>query len=98
MASKVLNNKIVTSNTEDTEVKDKVILLEAVVQKMFLNVIKLEAEVNELKAKTKHIMKEADVKANSLTGKTIKENILSSKTLNKIDQEDMSKSNDDFKW
>ena len=35
--------------------KEKVKLLEAVVQKMFLNVIKLEAEVNELKNKIKKI-------------------------------------------
>ena len=44
MASKVINPKDVTSNAEDTEVKDKFNLLEAVVQKMFLNIIKLEAE------------------------------------------------------
>ena len=49
MASKVLNHKYVTSNTKDKELKEKVNLLEAVVQKMFLNVIMLEAEVKELK-------------------------------------------------
>ena len=47
------NNKEINSNTEDSEMKEKVKLLEAVVQKMFLNVIKLEAEVNELKNKIK---------------------------------------------
>ena len=48
------NHKEKTSNTEDSEMKEKVKLLEAVVQKMFLNVIKLEAEDNELKTKIKN--------------------------------------------
>ena len=41
--------------------KDKVKMLEAVVQKMFLNIIKLDGEVNELKTKNKNISKETDV-------------------------------------
>ena len=69
MASKLVNKENVTVNTEDTEMKDKVKMLEAVVQKMFLNIIKLEAEVNEFKAKTKNIIKETDVKDNLLTEK-----------------------------
>ena len=96
-ARKLVNKENVTVNTEDTHMKDKVTMLEAVVQKMFLNIIKLEAEVTELKVKTKNIIKEADVKDNFLTGKKSKENILSSKPLNTIDQKDVSKSNDDFK-
>ena len=43
------NHKEITSNTEDGEMKEKVKLLEAVVQKMFVNVNKNEAEVNELR-------------------------------------------------
>ena len=72
-------------------------MLEAVVQKMFLNIIKLEAEVNELKANTKNIIKETDGKDNLSTKKSSKENILSSKPLNEIEQKDVSKSNDEFK-
>ena len=67
MASKLVNKENVTVIAEDNEMKDKVKMLEAVVQKMFLNIIKLEAEVNELKAKTKNIIRETDVKDNLLT-------------------------------
>ena len=67
MASKLENKENVTVNTEDTDMKDKVKMLEAVVQKMFHNIIKIEAEVNELKAKTKNIIKEADVTDNLFT-------------------------------
>ena len=54
MANKIINqeNKIENMKnllTEDTELKEKVKLLEAVVQKMFLNVINLEAELNNKK-------------------------------------------------
>ena len=43
-------------NKEDTEMKEKVKLLEAVVQKMFLNVIKLEAKVTDSTTKHKSIV------------------------------------------
>ena len=48
-------------HTEDTELKEKVKLLEAVVQKMFLNVINIEAELNNKKItiKDKAIIVEA---------------------------------------
>ena len=42
------NHKEIIYNTEESEMKEKVKLLEAVVQKMSVNVIKLEAEINEL--------------------------------------------------
>ena len=79
MASKVLNHKDLTSNEEDTEVKDKVNLLEAVVQKMFLNVTKLEAEVKELKTKTTNVIEETDVRYNLLLGKPDEEKVVHSK-------------------
>ena len=49
----MLTNKDITSNKEETEnsntkyneLNEKVKMLEAVVQKMFVNIIKLEAEV-----------------------------------------------------
>ena len=52
MTNKIINqgNKLEnlkTVFTEDSELKEKVKLLKAVVQKMFVNVIKLEAEVNK---------------------------------------------------
>ena len=53
-SSGAYNHKEITYNTEDNEMKEKVNILEAVVQKMFLNVIKLEAEVDELKTKIKN--------------------------------------------
>ena len=62
MASKLVNKENVTVNTEDTDMRYKVKLLEAVVQKIFLDIIKLEAEVTELKIKIKNIIIEADVK------------------------------------
>ena len=97
MASKLVDKENVTVNKEDTDMKDKVKMLEAVVQKMFLNIIKLEAEVNELKGETKNVIKEKDVKDNLLRGKTSEENILLSKPINETDQKDVSKLNDDFK-
>ena len=93
MASKVLNHKDVTSNTEDTEVKEKVNLLEAVVKKMFLNVIKLEAEVKELKTKTTNVIKETDVRDNLLPGKQNEEKVVHSKPINIMDKKDMGKTN-----
>ena len=45
-------NKLV-SNTEGSELKEKVKLLEAVIQNMFQNVIRLETEISELKTKSK---------------------------------------------
>ena len=42
-----------TALTEESELKEKVKLFEAVVQKMFVNVIKLEAEVNNKKLQWK---------------------------------------------
>ena len=94
MASKLVNKENVTVNTDDTELKDKVKMLEAVVQKMFLNIIKLEAEVQDFKAETKNKIKETD---DILTGKTSKEKMLSSKPVNEVDVKDTSKSSDDFK-
>ena len=49
----VKENTDTNENKEDTELKEKVKLLEAVVQKMFLNVIKLEAKVTDSTAKPK---------------------------------------------
>ena len=58
MTNKILNQEnklddIKAVLTEDRELKEKVKLLEAVVQKMFVNVIKLEAEVNNKKSQSK---------------------------------------------
>ena len=50
MASKLVNKEYVTVNTEDPDMKDKVTMLEAVVQQMFLYLIKLEAEVTRVKS------------------------------------------------
>ena len=47
MAGQIVKQTNLIFNKEDTELKDKVNMLEAVVQKMFLNIIKLEGEVNE---------------------------------------------------
>ena len=60
MTGQIVNQQNEIANKEDTEIKDKVDILEAIVQKMFLNIIKLEGEVNELKTKTKNINKETD--------------------------------------
>ena len=54
MTNKILNQEnklddIKAVLTEDMKLKEKVKLLEAVVQKMFVNVIKLEAELNNKK-------------------------------------------------
>ena len=47
-----MENKLV-SNTEGTELKEKVKHLEAVIQNMFQNVIRLNAKICKLKRKTK---------------------------------------------
>ena len=44
---------ILVSKTEGSELKEKVKPLEAVIQNMFQNVIRLGAKISELKAKTK---------------------------------------------
>ena len=46
---KTQHENLRTVLTEDSELKEKVKLLEAVVKKMFVNVIKLKAEVNNKK-------------------------------------------------
>ena len=76
MAGQIVNQKNVIFNKVDTEIKDKVNMLEAVVQKMFLNIVKLEGEVNELKTKTKNIGKETDVKENILPEKGRREEVV----------------------
>ena len=58
MTKKIINQEnklenLKTALTEESELKEKVKLLEAVVQKMFVNVIKLEAEVNNKKVTIK---------------------------------------------
>ena len=62
MANKIINqeNKIENMMTEDSQLKEKVQLLEAVVQKMFVNVIQLEAKINNKKItiKGKEIIEE----------------------------------------
>ena len=49
MAGQIVNRKNVIFNKEETELKGKVNMLEAVVQKLVLNMIKLEGEFNEQK-------------------------------------------------
>ena len=58
MANKIINQEYELRNmktvpTEDSELKEKVKLLEAVVQKMFVNVIQLEAKINNKKISIK---------------------------------------------
>ena len=97
MAGQIVNQKNLIFNKEDTELKDKVNMLEAVVQKTFLNIIELEGEVNELKTKTKNISKETDVKENILPRKANKEEVVYSEPFSGVDKRDMNKSNHDFK-
>ena len=54
MANKIINQKNELKNmktvpTEDSELNEKVKLMEAVIQKMFVNVIQLEAKINNKK-------------------------------------------------
>ena len=92
MAGQIVKQKNLIFNKEDTELKDKVNMLEAVVQKMFLNIIKLEGEVNELKTKTKNISKETDVNENILPGKANNEEVVYSEPFSGVDKRDMNKS------
>ena len=58
MTNKIMNqeykhNNLKTVLTEDSELKEKVGLLEAVVQKMFVNLFTLESEANNKKIQSK---------------------------------------------
>ena len=57
---------------EDNEVKEKVILCEALVQKKFMNIIKIETEVNDLRTiiKSKDVIEEAASNMKPISEKT----------------------------
>ena len=117
MASKMLTNKNITSNKEETEnsntnkneLNEKVKMLEAVVQKMFINIIKLEAEVSDLKSKckTKDITNETALKIVEAKWKDQQENaeketvtdkeVIQSKQCLLQAPQDMVKENDELK-
>ena len=107
MANKIINQENEIKNmkilhTEDTELKEKVKLLEAVVQKMFLNVINLEAELNNKKItiKDKTIIVESigeEAECKSKEEKTVMEDG-SNKKLPEVEvKKDKGKHNQDLK-
>ena len=110
MTSKMLTNKDITSNKEETEnyittdneLNEKVKMLEAVVQKMFINIVKLEAEVGDLKSKckTKDITDKTALWIFEAKWKEQQENAEKETATAKCplqDQQDMVKDNDELK-